>query len=88
MSRKVNVGKIVFSKIVLKQLDSHIQKREVEPPTSLHTQKISPNGLLCRKELTQQARSAILGRPDDKIDLWLVFGKLDFGRVPIILRIQ
>lgn len=88
VSRKANVGKVVFSKIVLKQLDSHIQKSEVGPPTSLHTQKISPDGLLHRKELTQQARSAILARPDYKIDLWLVFGKLDFGRVPAILRIQ
>ena len=87
MSKKVNVGKIVFSKIVLKPLDSHIQKREVEPPTSLHTQKNKSKWVTMQKRV-KQARSAILGRPDYKIDLWLVFGKLDFRRVPIILRIQ
>jgi hypothetical protein len=36
--------RIVFQQIVLEQLDIHMGKNEVEPPTSYNTQ-ITPKGL-------------------------------------------
>lgn len=50
-----------FQEIVLEQLDIQMQKNKAGPPNS-YKQKLSPSMLSCRKELTQQAKNAILGK--------------------------